>query len=168
MKARSLLLLCCLSAFSAAPLHSQAGGATAEEAAPEAQLISLATATGALSSGVLFGAYLGLVHVDDAYLAKLDAKTAEIQIVRHLSVAAIMTSQIEQLRKSFAADQAFLAYLDQLEMGVKLLTSQADALRGIVKGVASREEAQYETKKELTRKFLIGLLKLPENREVVP
>lgn len=61
-----------------------------------------------------------------------------------------------------------MAYLDQLELGVKLLTSQGDALRGIVKGVASREEAQYETKKELTRKFLVELLKLPENREVVP
>jgi hypothetical protein len=168
MKAKTLLLLCCLSAFSSAPLHAQAGGAKAEQATPEAQLLSLATATGALSGGVLFGTYLGLVHVEEAHHAKLGAKKAEMQIARHLAAAAIMTSQIGQLRKAFAADQAFIAYLDQLEMGVKLLTSQGDALRGIVKGVASREEAQYELKKELTRKFLVELLKLPENREVVP
>lgn len=169
MKAALFSIVSCLCALACGPIHAQAAG-SAKPAPPtnEAQIYSLGMSTGALSGGMLFSTYLGIVHTDNSHRAGLEAKEADGHLIRHLSALSILTKQIAQMRTAFAGDAPFLSFLDKLESVVTMLIEQGTVLRSVIDGSSSRESSRYEILKESSRKHLLDLMNLPDNRKLVP
>ena len=129
---------------------------------------ALGRATGALGGTSLYLTYLAFSDAERIISENPDDEFPKLHVARYFTAIKILQQTDTQLRTVFADDPTFVAYLDSIKEAGQAVAGMGQAL---VKYLDSKDEDDLKAareKKEVARKLLIPLLKMPDKRDVLP